>query len=205
MRNTIVRGASKDAPATLHRCAARDAAAAESRSESLLFRCCRGATQTSEYPSEPELPAFRPLSLDSDGVREKLRAMPETAALAPTFRVHLAKNLLSALALAGRSSQSLAPWQAATPAFAWSPMRGEELAILSGDSRDGALVIAYYPGPDGPQFAASYITKDEHAPILVAYKNDTRDELLYSTCWGCGGEGGALRLDGSARLRFMPR
>ena len=42
MRSAVVRGAVKDAPATAHRCAARDAATPDSRSDSLLFRCCRG-------------------------------------------------------------------------------------------------------------------------------------------------------------------
>jgi hypothetical protein len=205
MRSAVVRGASKDAPDALHRCAARDAAAAESRSDSLLFRCCRGAAQQAQYPIEQELPAFRALDLEQDDAREKLRAMPETAALAASFRMHSPGSLLTALSLAGRSSQSLAPWQAATAAFSWSPVRGEELVVLNGDSQTGAALVAYYPSASGPRFAGSFVTKDEHSPILLAYKTDTRDELLYSTCWGCGGEGGALRLDASARLRFLPR
>jgi hypothetical protein len=205
LRSAAVRGAAKDAPEALHRCAARDAAAPESHSDSLLFRCCRGAQQEAAYPHEPELSAFRALSFDQRAVREKLRAMPETAPLADSFRLHSASSLLTALSLAGRNSQSLSPWQAAAPAFGWSPLRGEELVIFSGDSQRGAAIVAFYPTPAGPRFAGSFITKDEHSPILVAYKADTRDELLYSTCWGCGGEGGALRLDPSARLRFAPR
>lgn len=205
MRSAVVRGALKDAPAASHRCAARDAAAPESRSESLLFRCCRGPQPTAEYPSAREQPAFSALNLDERAAREKLKAMPETEALAASFHLHTPSRMLSALALAGRSSQSLAPWQAATPAFAWSPVAGEELVILSGDAQAGAALIAFYPTEQGPRFAGSLVTKDEHAPILVAYKSDTRDELLYSTCWGCGGEGGALRLDASSRLRFFVR
>jgi hypothetical protein len=131
--------------------------------------------------------------------------MPETRALAGGFRLHAAKNLLSALANAGRSGQSLAPWQAATPAFAWSPLPGQNLVILSGDSPAGAALIAYFSTREGPRFAGSFTTTGEHVPILVAYKSDTHDELLYSTCWGCGGEGGALRLDEGQRLRFVPR
>jgi hypothetical protein len=205
LQRRVVRGAAKDAQASLHRCAAREAAAAESRSESFLFRCCRGAEQAAEYPIERELPAFRAAELDNQGVREKLSAMPETEALAASFRLHSANSLLTALSLAGRTSESLAPWQAAASAFSWSPVHGEELVVLSGDAQAGAALIAFYPSAAGPRFAGSLITKDEHTPILVAYKSDTRDELLYSTCWGCGGEGGALRLDPAARLRFLAR
>jgi hypothetical protein len=205
LRTAIVRGADANASAALHRCAARDAAAPESKSEHLFFRCCRGALQTSEYPREAAHPAFRALELDRDGAREKLRAMPETRAFATSFSLQAQSSMLAALGAAGRSSQSLSPWQAATPAFAWSPLPGEEVTVLSGDSPAGAALVAFYPTADGPRFAGSFVTKDEHTPILVAYKSDTRDELLFSTCWGCGGEGGALRLDPSQRLRFMPR
>ena len=149
--------------------------------------------------------AFRPLALALDAARAALRAMPETRVFADAFRLHGEKNLLSALGNAGRNSQSLSPWQAATPAFGWSPLPGEALVILSGDTPAGATLVAYRATHEGPRFAGSFTTKDEHTPILVAYKSDTRDELLYSTCWGCGGEGGALRLDEARRLRFMPR
>jgi hypothetical protein len=132
--------------------------------------------------------------------------MPETRALAESFRLARTGELMQALSVAGRSSQSLSPWQSAGASFAWSPRRGEELVVLSGDTQTGAALLAYYPLPGGAvRFAGSYVTKDEHVPILVAYKEDTRDELLFSTCWGCGGEGGAVRLDDAARLRFVPR
>jgi hypothetical protein len=156
-------------------------------------------------PTQNQPVPFRSLDLALDAAREALRAMPETRPFAGEFRLHAARDLLSALTNAGRSGQSLSPWQAATPAFAWSPLPGQSLVILSGDSPAGAALIAYYPTREGPRFAGSFITKGEHAPILVAYKSDTHDELLYSTCWGCGGEGGALRLDETQRLRFMPR
>lgn len=164
----------------------------------------RSAKPTAATESTQAAP-FRPLALELDAARAALRAMPETRSFADAFRLHAAKSLLGALSNAGRSSQSLSPWQAATPAFGWSPLPGQELVILSGDSPAGATLIAYRMTKDGPHFAGSFTTKDEHAPILVAYKRDTPDELLYSTCWGCGGEGGALRLDDARRLRFVPR
>jgi formylglycine-generating enzyme required for sulfatase activity len=204
LRSASVRGASRDAPTALHRCAARDAAAPESRSESLLFRCCRGQAPSAEYPEQPDLPAFRGLELSNDDARARLSQLPETRAFATDFR--LARADATGEALAGRSAESVAPWQLAGPALAWSPLRGEELVVLSGDTKAGALVVAYYPlAEGGARFAGSYLTRDEHVPILVAYKSDVRDELLYSTCWGCGGEGGALRLSDRAQLRFMPR
>ncbi|HEX6244859.1 MAG TPA: hypothetical protein VFZ61_28260 [Polyangiales bacterium] len=204
LRSASVRGAAKDAPAAAHRCAARDAAAPESRSESLLFRCCRGTPAQAEYPEQPDPPAFRALTLGDEDARALLARLPETKAYAASFRLQRASERHQALA--GRSSESLLPWQPSAPALAWSPLRGEELILLTGTTSAGALLVAYYPLPDGgARFAGSYLTRDEQAPILVAYKPDARDELLYSTCWGCGGEGGALRLDAESKLRFLPR
>ena len=135
-----------------------------------------------------------------------LVAMPETRELAAEFRLFSHGELGQALTQAGRSQSSLAPWQAIRGVLTWSPVRGEQIVVASGDTPRGALVVAYYPLAEGQvRFAGSYEAKGEHTPILVAYKSDVRDELLYSTCWGCGGEGGALRLDDTARLRFLPR
>lgn len=204
LRSASVRGAAKDAATSLHRCAARDAAAPESRSETLLFRCCRGEARATDYPEQPDLPPFRPLELTPERVRALLARLPETAAQAERFRLLRSGELSQALA--GHSMEALSPWLAAGPAFTWSPRRGEELVVLSGDTPSGALLVAYYPLPDGgARFAGSYLTRDEHVPILVAYKDDAREELLYSTCWGCGGEGGAIQLDAEAKLRFTPR
>ena len=186
------------------------------RHAALALLLCLAGARPSLHAEAPETreaaagaatqqPPFRPLDLALDAARAALRAMPETLGFAEAFRLHGAKSLLNALSNAGRSAQSLAPWQAAPPAFGWSPLPGEELVILSGDRPAGATLIAYRVTRSGPRFAGSFTTKDEHAPILVAYKSDTRDELLYSTCWGCGGEGGALKLDETRRLRFMPR
>lgn len=206
LRTAVTRGALRDAANTLHRCAARDTATPKSRSESLLFRCCRGEQQAATYPRIEDYPPFREGAVTNDAAKAALAAMPETAALSAGLRIHQSGALMEALKIAGRSQSSLAPWQAIQGPLLWSPTPGEELVVISGDTAGGAVVLAYYPNVNGaPRFAASYETRGEHTPLLIAYKSDTREELLYSTCWGCGGEGGALRLDADARVRFLPR
>jgi len=205
LRTAVVRGAARDAPEPAHRCAARDAATPKSRSDSLIFRCCRGPAQTAVYPAIPDQPPFRDSEPDAKTLAAALATMPETRDVAAKFRTWSQSELAQALSQAGRSQSSLAPWQAVRGSLGWSPVRGEQVVIASGDTPRGALVVAYYPLPRGPRFAGSYETKGEHTPVLVAYKSDVRDELLFSTCWGCGGEGGAIRLDDTARLRFLPR
>lgn len=206
LRTAVVRGAARDAPAPAHRCAGRDAATPKSRSESLIFRCCKGASQSARYPAIPDEPAFRDGEPDPKALLAALAGMPETREASANFRSWSQAELGQALTLAGRSQSSLAPWQPIRGALSWSPVRGEQIVIASGDTPRGSLVVAFYPlGAGQFRFAGSYETKGEHTPVLVAYKSDVRDELLFSTCWGCGGEGGAIRLDEQSRLRFLPR
>src|SRR3546814_21151000 len=44
--------------------------------------------------------------------------------------------------------------------------------------------------PDTTLFRS--ILENEPAPVAVGYSNGSRRELLWSACWGCGGEGGAI-------------
>jgi hypothetical protein len=204
-RGALVRGAAPSALRALHRCAARDVASPESRSDSLFFRCCRGAPQAQVYPSQPAFPAFRELDSDVKSSTQVLEAMPETRALATGFRPFSQQSVDQALASA-RAQPGMASWHVARTALIWSPRRGEEIVVLSGDTPQGALLVAYYPLPAGAaRFAGSYHTRGDHAPILVAHKSDAREELLFSTCWGCAGEGGTIRLDGEARVRLSLR
>jgi hypothetical protein len=203
LRTAVVRGAPPDAEPRAHRCASRDAATADSKSATLTFRCCRGPAPELGYPSERELPAFEERKLDA---AEVLASMSETAPVAEQFRAFSHDDYTRALATAGYSRAGLAPWQAAEKPLVWRPVRGEVVHVLAGDTPRGALLVAYYPLPDGKaQFIGSYETAGEHAAIVVAYKVDTPGELLFSTCWGCGGEGGAIQLGSDGRIHIVQR
>ena len=205
MRSAVVRGAARHAAPRLHRCAARDGATPDSRSDTLTFRCCRGeASPLTPYPSEPEKPAFEEASLPD--VRAALASMPETRELASQFQLFTADDRTRSLQAAGHSRSGVAPWQVAEKPLHWRPVRGEELVVLTGHTPRGAVLVAYYPLAGGKSlFAGSYETKGEHTALIVAYKTDVPRELLFSSCWGCGGEGGAIELGEDSLVHIVQR
>jgi hypothetical protein len=149
--------------------------------------------------------ALREVSLEPGVLLKALSAMPETRDLAANFRPFSEQALSRALA-AQRAQQGTAGVQVARAALLWSPPRHEPLLVLSGDTPQGAMLLAYAPRAAGPpHFACSYQTRGEHAPILLGARASAGEELLFSTCWACGGEGGALRFDGGGRPRVIAR
>jgi hypothetical protein len=202
-RKAVVRGAPKDAKAEQHRCAAREAVSPDGKDESLTFRCCRGPAPEVDYPEEPAYPPFAEQELTLEQVRARLAAMPETAALAAAFRPFRAEEVARRLSAQDHKRASLAPWIWTTKELVWSPGPGERIAVLAGDTPQGAILVAFHPtSAGGAHFATSYMTQGEHEPIVVAYKPDTPTQVLFSTCWGCGGEGGALEIGSDARVRI---
>jgi hypothetical protein len=149
--------------------------------------------------------SVREVSLEPGALDAALGAMPETRDLAATFRP-FGEQALSRAWTAQRAQQGIAGVQAARTALLWTPPRGEQVLVLSGDTPQGAVLLAFTPRPSGgPRFAASYRTRGEHAPILLGARAGAAEELLFSTCWACGGEGGALRLDPAGRPRLVLR
>jgi hypothetical protein len=145
------------------------------------------------------------VELAPSALADALSAMRETRELATSFRPFSEQALRRAQA-AQRAQQSTPGLLTTRAALLWSPARGERLLVLSGDTPQGATLLAYAPGASGaPDFAGSYQTRGEHAPILVGARPGAGEELSFSTCWACGGEGGALRLDGGGRPQIVLR
>ncbi len=206
MRTAVVRGASGGALVKQHRCASRDAATPDSKGSSLTFRCCRGALNDGKYPVEPERPQFEERKLSKDALRKILTSLPAMRDVAEIFRLFSAREVDQGLEEAHTSRMRMAPWIAAPSALAWSPVHGDEVLVLSGDTPNGALLIAVYPLRDGSySLIGSLQSAQEHAPFVVGYKPDAPKELLFSTCWGCGGEGGAISAGEDARIAIEPR
>jgi hypothetical protein len=130
--------------------------------------------------------------------------MPETRGLAQSFQPFTAEQIKKRLEEI-QPRPKIAPWVVSTKPLEWSPTAGEKLVVTAGDSGEGAALVAWYTASSGPVIAATYVTRNEHAPILVAYRADSSRQVLFSTCWGCGGEGGALEYGDDARLKVTPR
>jgi len=208
LRTAVVRGASASPTTTArqYRCASRDAATPDSKGSSLTFRCCRGPVNDAKYPVEPERPQFEEQKLSKEALTKILTSVPAMRDVAETFRLFSAREIDQGLEDAHTSRMRMAPWIAAPSALAWSPVHGEQVLVLTGDTPKGALLIALYPLRDGSYtLIGSLESAQEHLPFVVGYKPDAPKELLFSTCWGCGGEGGAISAGEDARIAIQPR
>jgi hypothetical protein len=191
LRTAVVRGATLDAEASAHRCAARSGASPDSRSPTRGFRCCRGAAPATTYPVEPERPFARPLGLDTERARAALRQIPQLESLAASFTPFSDADADAALRRGGASRSAITVWQFQTSTFAWSPASGEELHVLSGRSDRGALLAVLHAGSDGRlTHAASTIVDEPDATIAVGGSAEHPLQLIFTTCHGCPGEGG---------------
>jgi len=192
------RGGETDDPLDAHRCAARRAVAPEGRA--LAFRCCTGPAPELAYPDVGARRVFRDLPAEESVLREALASVPELARFAAAFVPYDRDDALAALARGGATEADM-QWELAPGPFAWSPSTGEEVWVMAGSSGESALIAALYPMPDGSfRHAASFVLAGETAPIALLRTRGSRGELLWSACWGCAGESGAIRFDESARI-----
>lgn len=197
-RTVVARGGETDDPLDAHRCAARRAVAPQGRA--LAFRCCTGPAPELAYPDAGARRVFRDLPAEESVLREALASVPELARFAAAFVPYDRDDAIAALARGGATEADM-QWELAPGPFAWSPSAGEEVWVMAGSSGDSALIAALYPMPDGSfRHAASFVLAGETAPIALLRTRGSRGELLWSACWGCAGESGAIRFDESARI-----
>lgn len=206
LRTAVVRGAPRDAALPAHRCAARDAVTPDSKSDSLGFRCCRGATPTLAYPTEPVHEAFREATIPHAKLAGVLATIEGLSGKLEGFRPFSEREIGESLQKAGSSRTRVAPWVASAVSLSWSPVHGEDVLVVAGDTPKGALlVVAHRLADEKLKLIGTFETANEHTAIIVAYKADAPREVLFSSCWGCGGEGGAIVFGEDARIQISPR
>ncbi|MDH5674230.1 MAG: SUMF1/EgtB/PvdO family nonheme iron enzyme [Myxococcales bacterium] len=204
-RNAVLRGG-PPGETLPERCAARTGATGDSRSQDLGFRCCRGAEQSPDYPSEGERPLTRPLSLKPDKARAVLASIPALEPYAASFELHSRADADAALRRGGRSRGSMRFWQVLPAAFAWSPVHGEELWVLSGRSGKAHLLILVHALPDGRfSHAASTRFEDEEASVVLGINADHPRQLMWATCFDCPTKGGVIDFGDDGRANFEYR
>ena len=81
-----------------------------------------------------------------------------------------------------------------TTPLGWSPVAGTDFLVASARAGENtSFVVAFYAlGGDDYRLAASFIMKNEPGPVALAYSDDIRPRLHFSTCWGCPGETGKV-------------
>lgn len=201
-RTAVTRGSTRAAVAAEHRCSARNAATPDSRSDSIGFRCCQGETVASAYPTEEAQPLIVPLELSTEAQREVLKSVPTLASYADSFVPMNGADTARALSRGGRGADTITWWTLAPSAFTWSPMPGEQIVVVSGHVKEGVLIAALYPHEGKYLPGASTVLHERDSSVVMASREDSPTSLLWTSCWGCFGEGGSLRLGSDNRVTF---
>jgi len=149
---------------------------------------------------------FREQKIELPELRRMLASMPELARFARTFMPFDEDEVDRALARGATTRTGIPGWSIAKEVLIWSPRYGDEVWVVAGAAEGSAIVAAFYPMPDGTfRHAASFVLSDEPLPIAIAYSAGSQRELLWSACWGCGGEGGAITYRDDARVAVVQR
>jgi hypothetical protein len=187
-----VRGAGPDAPAEDHRCAARHGFAATTKDANIGFRCCGGPPNARVVP-EPALgEAYAKVHLGPERLTELLKADPITKDLAKDVRFFREPD--SAETVVARGPGDRKGFSFTVSPLRWNPAPGADFLVVSGRSGENtSFVVAYFVvGDDDYRLAGSFVMKNEPGPVALAYSDDIRPRLHFSTCWGCPGETGKI-------------
>jgi hypothetical protein len=188
----ITRGAAAaDAPEA-HRCAARSSSPPETQSDAIGFRCCSGPPNARRLPEPQPGVAYRKKPLAAERLGALLKADPVTSALAKDLKLFREPD--SAETVVSRGPGDRKGFSFTVTPLEWNPVAGAEFLVVTARSgEDTSFVVAYYSlGNDQYRLAASFIMKNEPGPVALAYTDDIRPRLHFSTCWGCLGETGKI-------------
>jgi hypothetical protein len=187
-----LRGAAASAPAEAHRCAARTGIAPDSRAPDLGFRCCAGPPNARQIV-EPALGvAYQKVKLGAERLQTLLAAEPVTRELAKDLKYFREPD--SAETVLSRGPGDKKGFSFTTSPLLWNPVAGSEFLVVSGRSGENtSFVVAFHSlGKDSYRLAGSFVMKNEPGPVAIAYTDDIRPRLHFSTCWGCPGETGKI-------------
>jgi hypothetical protein len=172
----------------IHRCARRMRVADNRSSSDLGFRCCKGKPNAAQVGAIPRYPGFRPAKLGAPELFKIFASIPELAALKDA-RLWDEEHIE---AVKTRASNGVA---VTVQPLLWSPEAGAEVLVAVGRTKAQSFIVALYPLPDGSYRLASYfLMLGDVTPIALAYEPHKREALLWSTCWGCAGEQGSVKV-----------
>jgi len=191
-QRAAVRGAARDAPGPSHRCATRGGIDADTRSDDLGFRCCKGAPNAAVV-REPKLgTTFQRARISAARLEKLLAANPRTRALAKDVQFFREPDAAKTVVARGPGDKKGFSFTVAP--LGWNPVAGAEYLLVTGRSgQDTSFVLGYYIlGQDEYRLASSFIMNNEPGPVAFAYSGYIRPRLHFSTCWGCPGETGKI-------------
>jgi hypothetical protein len=198
-----VRGAAAGAPAEAHRCAARTGVAADARDADLGFRCCSGPPNARQVV-EPTLgAAYQKVKLGAERLAALLGADPVTRDLAKDVKYFREPD--SAETVLSRGPGDKKGFSFTTSPLLWNPVAGADVLVVTGRSGENtSFVVAFHvTGKDAYRLAGSFVMRNEPGPVALAYTDDIRPRLHFSTCWGCPGETGKILFRRPERIAIV--
>lgn len=163
------------------------------------------ATAAQPTPGEPH-PLFRPMLHDASALKERLRTVPELSRYASRFMPFDARASDQALKRGERSRGSIDAWTFADGPFSWSPQARAEYLVTAGRVGERALIAVLEVAASGElKHAASLIIDEKDTTVALGTSAEHPTELLWTTCYGCPGEGGSILLGDDGRPRFAYR
>jgi hypothetical protein len=189
-RRAVVRGASAQAPATDHRCAARHPTEASTQSQDVGFRCCQGAPNAAVVAEPKQGPIFSKAKLSAEELEQALAADPAGKALA--HDVKFFRDPEGANTVVSRGPGDKKGFDFTVAPLLWSPTAGAEILLVAARSGETtSFVAAFHVLPGGKyRLASTFVLQNEPGPVALAYSADIRPRVHFSTCWGCPGETG---------------
>jgi hypothetical protein len=191
-RKAVLRGAPPGATEPEHRCAARTVTPETTASETIGFRCCKGAKNAAQAVDPRAGTTFVKTTLPAARLQQLLEKHPKTAALAKNVRLFREPDGADTVVARGPGDRkgfffTVAP-------LLWNPVPGAEFMVVSGRSgEDTAFVVVFHVlGKDEFLLASSFVMEHEIGPVALAYNGYIRPRLHFSTCWGCPGETGKI-------------
>jgi hypothetical protein len=198
-----VRGSSASEP-TEHRCAHRAPVAAVSQARDLGFRCCRGPANDITLPAPKLGQAVRKLALEPAQLAEILAGIPQLASVQPPIKYFADPEDVTTVLHRGQRPDGVADpegFTLTTSPLLWSPVPGDELLVAVGHGQRDSFIVALYRLPDNHyKLASSLLLVNDLGPFVLAYHPEVRERLLWSSCWKCAGEGGAVSLRDGRRV-----
>jgi hypothetical protein len=198
-----VRGSASEEP-TDHRCAHRAAVAASAHGADLGFRCCRGPANDTVIPAPKLGPPIHRAELSATELSEIVASTPKLSSLKPPFRFFVEPDDPATVLQRSASSDhapDLEGFTLTTSPLVWNPAPGDELLVATGHGARDSFIVALYRLPDNRyKLASSLILVNDLGPFVLAYHPDVRERILWSSCWKCLGEGGAVSLRDGRRV-----
>jgi formylglycine-generating enzyme required for sulfatase activity len=198
-----VRGAAPGAEATEHRCARRAAVAPPTKARELGFRCCAGPPNGASIAAPKLGPVARKIALDAGQLAEIFATIPQLSSL-QSIRYFSDPDDPAAVLKRGKTPQGPPDTEGftlTTSPLLWNPAPGDEVVVVLGRGAKDSFIVALYRLPDNRyRLASSLLLVNDLGPFTLAYHPEVRERLLWSSCWKCAGEGGAVSLRDGRRV-----